>query len=66
MTENSKTENDLAYIPAKVVLLYALSGGAVAGFWSGLVISPPLILLTVPAGIPIGFLPAFLCGCYLA
>ena len=29
-------------------------------------LSPPLIFLTVPAGIPIGFLPAFLCGCYLA
>ena len=46
MTENSKTENDLNYIPAKVVLLYSLWGGAVAGFWSGLVISPPLIFLT--------------------
>lgn len=66
MTENSKTRNDLDYIPAKVVLHYSLWGGAVAGFWLGLVISPPLILLTVPAGIPIGFLPAFLCGCYLA
>ena len=66
MTENSKTKNDLNYIPAKVVLHYSLWGGAVAGFWLGLVISPPLILLTVPVGIPIGFLPAFLCGYYLA